>query len=198
METQEKILTPEESLQLIGQTIANYKRNYREEGFYFLLWGWITALASIIQFTAIKVLMAQHFYHLISTFSYLIWGGFIAAGIILQIHHINKRIITIASHLSRFIKILWQTNGIAIFIGLFLCYRFKVYPVPLILLLVGSATLTTGFVIKFKPLIAGGLAFYIFSVVASYYPNENQLLISALAIGLGYLIPGYMLKSTKE
>jgi len=198
METPEKILTPEESLQLIGQTIANYKRNYKEESYYFLLWGWLSVVASISQYLIIKILCAYQYYHWINTLSFVNWGFFLAVAMFIQYRHHYKRVISVASHLSKFIKLMWQVNGMAIIISIFLSFKFKTYPVPLILLIVGIPTLITGGIIKFKPLILGGLAFFAFSILASFYPNENQLLIYAVALVLGYLVPGYLLKSAKE
>jgi hypothetical protein len=198
METNVKTFTPEESLQLISQTIANYKRNYKEEGYYFLLWGWVCALASLSHFGLIKVLLNLKYYHLMGTLSFINWGLFLSAGIILVYRHRYRQTITVSSHLTKFTTILWKVTGIAIAISVFLSFKFKVSPIPLILLTVGSATLITGMLIKYKPLIFGGATLFIFCVITSFIPNEYQLLFNALALGLGYLIPGYMLKNIKE
>jgi hypothetical protein len=198
METQEKTLTPEESLKLISQTIANYKRNYKEEGYYFLLWGWVCALASLSHFGIIKVLLNLKYFNLIGTFSFINWGLFLSVGMILAYRHRYRQTITVSSHLKKFTAILWQVNGIAIAISVFLSFKFKVSPIPLILLVVGSATLITGMLIKYKPLILGGATLFLFCVITSFFPNEYQLLFNALALGLGYLIPGYMLQNFKE
>ncbi len=49
METNEKVLKPEESLQIIEKMINRTKENIHENSFYFLLWGWIVLLVNLGQ-----------------------------------------------------------------------------------------------------------------------------------------------------
>jgi hypothetical protein len=56
----------------------------------------------------------------------------------------------------------------------------------------------TGFIIRFKPIIYGGIIFWIFSIVSVFILNEYQLVIYAVAMVLGNIIPGYMLKYSKN
>ena len=71
--------------------------------------------------------------------------------------------------------------------------NYKVYPI--IYLLAGNATFLTGIVIKFKPLIFGGIIFWIAVICQFLMPQNYVEFVSPIAIILGYLIPGYMLKS---
>jgi uncharacterized membrane protein YgaE (UPF0421/DUF939 family) len=66
------------------------------------------------------------------------------------------------------------------------------------LLIAGIATTTSGLLIKYRPVIIGGMAFFIFSIAATFVSNEYISLIVCAAIICGYLIPGYFLKSAKE
>ena len=66
------------------------------------------------------------------------------------------------------------------------------------LLIGGIATTTTGLAIKFKPLIFGGMSFFIFSIASTFVTNEYLALVVCAAIICGYLIPGYFLKAAKE
>ena len=52
--------------------------------------------------------------------------------------------------------------------------------------------------IRFKPLIAGGLVFWAFGIVCFLVSREFQPLVGAAAIIGGYLIPGYLLKNSKD
>jgi hypothetical protein len=52
--------------------------------------------------------------------------------------------------------------------------------------------------IKFKPVIIGGIVFFVFSIATSFVYNEYIALLTGAAILLGYVIPGYYLKSAKE
>ena len=66
---------------------------------------------------------------------------------------------------------------------------------PLILLLTAFATFLSGVTIKFKPLMMGGMVFWIAAIIGFTVAYETQLLIASAAIVLGYLVPGYLLKS---
>jgi hypothetical protein len=46
-------------------------------------------------------------------------------------------------------------------------------------------------------MIIGGVLFFIFSIIALLVPYPFDSLISSLAIVIGYLIPGYILKNAE-
>ena len=63
-----------------------------------------------------------------------------------------------------------------------------------IIALYGLGTFVSGGILKFKPLIIGGIISWIMSVLALFVEPINILLVMALSIVIAYLIPGYMLK----
>ena len=192
--------TPEESFDIITKAISNFKVNYRESSQVFLLFGWLLAFASLGNFIALKVLNAQEAYKLMGPFTFGIWGtfaliGFIALFFILRREKKHKKVY---SYIDGYVNNLWWVTLIAFFTAVFICVKLGIAPPPIMLIIAGIATATTGFLIKFKPLIIGGLAFFLFSIVTVYVSNEYLALVVFAAIVCGYLIPGYMLKSAKE
>lgn len=200
MENQSQTMTPEESIRLISRFIANYRKNYQHDSFYFLLWGWMITIASLSHFTILRILISTEVYNLIGWFSAINWTFFVVLGIIIQIIHIRRISANNPerSHLDKYITRLWQTTAIVLFLVLFISLKLGVYPTPFILSVVGLATLVTGFIIRFDPLKYGGIALFIFAVIAAFITNEYQLIINAVALSSGYLIPGYMLKYKKQ
>jgi hypothetical protein len=199
METNDKVLTPEESLQLITKTIASIKENYKKDNYYFILWGWMVTLASVSQFAMLRILISMKSYENLNLYSFLIWGIIIAVGVFLQYYHrLRKESLDATGHMGKFFKILWQSSGIAIILAVLISIKLHVFPNPFVLTIAGLATLVSGRLINFKPLIFGGISFFVFAIAASFYNNEYQLLIGAAAIIAGYIIPGYMLKHSKE
>jgi len=199
MENSSKTFTPEESLRLIEKYISNYRKNYRSDSFYFLLWGWVITIASLSHFTILRVLLSQAEYDLINMVSALNWSLFVIIGFVLQYYHISrmsgdqlKR-----SHLDKFISTLWQSAGGVILLVALISVKLGEYPTPFVLSVAGLATFITGRMIRFNPLKFGGIVFFIFAVVAAFVVNEYQLLVNAVAIFLGYIIPGYLLRNTK-
>jgi hypothetical protein len=65
---------------------------------------------------------------------------------------------------------------------------------PFILLLAGYPTFISGIVIKFRPLIIGGISFWIMALIAHFAGPSIAPLVVPVAVLAGYLIPGYMLK----
>jgi len=194
------ILTPEESFNLINKHISNFKMNYKDNGKFFLLWGWILTFACFSHFFILRILHSKEAYDLIGLFSIGNWAVFIFGAFII-LYFMNRKISKdkkVYSHLESYIKNLWTVSGVSMFIATFLSFKLGLVPPTMILLITGIATTITGLFIKFKPLVFGGMAFFIFSIATTFVSNENTLLISGLAIICGYLIPGYLLKSAKE
>jgi hypothetical protein len=193
-------LTPEESLAIIGKSITSFKTNYKESAKTFLLWGWLLALASISNFFILKILWSEKAYQLNVLFTLGNWAVFIIIGFIIMFFMERKinREKKVYSHLESYIKKLWTVVAASFFIATILCVKLEISPPPMMLLIAGIATTTTGLLIKFKPMIIGGMSFFIFSIVATFVSNEYLSLIVGAAIICGYLIPGYLLKSAKE
>ena len=66
---------------------------------------------------------------------------------------------------------------------------------PIVIVLYGLGTFVTGGMLRFKPLIFGGIANWAIAVCAIMVDFEWQLLLVALAITVSYIIPGHMLKA---
>ena len=67
-------------------------------------------------------------------------------------------------------------------------------PNPFVLLLAGLATFITGGICEFRGFIIGGVIFWISAIVSFQLGVQASLLVYALAMFLGYIVPGYSLK----
>jgi len=192
-------LTPEQSFKIINRAIANFKLNYRETAKVFLLWGWVLVLASFSNFIILKILYSKETYELMWLLNICNWALFILIGFIIMLFMERKinRDKKVFSYIESYFKNLWTVTAVSFFIATFLCIKLEITPPPIMLLIAGIATITSGLLIKFRPVIIGGMAFFIFSIATTFVSNENILLINGVAIICGYLIPGYLLKSAK-
>lgn len=197
---EKKELTPEESFDVINKAIANFKINYRESSKVFLLWGWILTLTSISNFILLKFVHSTEPWVLKGYVILANWVVFILIGSIIMYFMVRKmnKEKKVHSHIDKFIDNLWWVTAPSFFIAGFICIKSGIAPPPLMLLVAGIATTTTGLVIKFGPLIIGGMSFFIFSIAATFVANEYLALVVGAAIICGYLIPGYLLRATKE
>jgi len=193
-------LTPEESFSIISKAISNFKMNYRETAKVFLLWGWVLALASFSNFIVLKILYSREAYELMGLFSICNWALFILIGFIIMLFMERKinRDKKVFSYLENYFKNLWTVTAASFIIATFLCIKLEINPPPIMLLIAGMATTISGLLIKFRPLLVGGIVFLVFSMASAFVSNEYISLIVFAAIIGGYLVPGYLLKSAKE
>ena len=193
-------LTPEESLDLISKHISNFKVNYKEGSIIFLLWGWLLTLASFSNFIILMILRSKGAYNQMGFYSLSTWASFALIGFIILffLERKEKKRKKVYTHLDGYIKKLWTVAGASFFIATVICIRMEINPPPIMLLIAGIATTTSGLLLKFKPLTLGGMAFFLFSIAATIVPVEFTALIVCLSIITGYLIPGYCLKAAKE
>lgn len=187
MDTNEKTLKPEESLQIIEQMIQKAKTNLHDSSFYFLLWGWIILIIVIGQS------LLDRFTNYDKT--YFVWF-LIIPGIIATAAYgiVTGKKSKVMSHLDRLNFLNWMIFLGSYFIIIFFMKDLNYKVSPIIFLLAGNATLMTGFLIKFRPLILGGLVFWVGVFCQFLLPHELLEFVFPLVIIFGYLVPGYMLK----
>lgn len=188
METKENNLTEKQSLDLITEMINRAKGNIQSEYIFFLIWGWVIALASLLHYSFIKFTTIKN--------PEIAWS-IIGIGVVLSGWYgfkIGKNTKT-STYTDKIYGQLWATFLISYVIVLFFMKDINYNINPIILILAAGSTYLSGIVIKFKPLVYGGIALWIFAIINFLLPGENQLLISGFGIIIGYLIPGYMLKN---
>jgi hypothetical protein len=69
------------------------------------------------------------------------------------------------------------------------------YSFPFYILLYSIGTYISGSLLNFKPMKIGGAACLVFVAVAPYLEYTLQILLTALAILISYIIPGHLLRA---
>jgi hypothetical protein len=190
MNTESEKFTANESLDIITRMIGQAQGNVQRSSFHFLLWGWVVVIANIGMFTLIQVDYDR---------PHLAWLICIPAWIASMVYGFkgsrNKRVIT---YIDRAIMWLWIGFGISVFTLVFFGYSIRYNLNPVIMLMTAVPTLVSGVIIKFKPLIMGGIFFWIMAIVCFLVEMEYHNLVGAVAVIGGYMIPGYLLKNKKD
>lgn len=189
----EENFSPQESLQLIQSMIHKTKANLSENRMYFLLWGWVSFIAILSQFFLKVVLRNEHHYLV-----WLIVIPTIIVNIIFASRHSKK--VRVRTYIGESMGHLW--TGIAIgFSVLSLIITHSnggwLNAWPYFIMFYGLGTFVSGKILKFTPLVIGGIFNWALAVVAIYLPFDYQLLLAAAAILSSYIIPGYLLKNEK-
>ncbi len=188
MENVSSSFDPTESLQTIRETIELAKKNVQENGFHFLLWGVLVILASLGEWYLRNILGNPKPE---ITWMIMVLIG-VPAAVIYEFR--KKRGEKSTSVLSKWYGKIWMAFGISMFLSLFYLIKMGVSPVPVVLVLAGFATFVSGTILRFKPLVSGAIALWLGALICCYMPVEHHTLVEAVAIGFGYLIPGFLLQ----
>ena len=65
---------------------------------------------------------------------------------------------------------------------------------PLFLVLYGMPTFLCGIILRFKPLMWGGIGCWLLSILCTVIPVEYHLLLVSVAMIIAWIVPGYLLR----
>lgn len=165
-----------------------------ENRIYFLLWGWITFIAILSQF-GLKVVFHYERH-------YLVWLITIPTAIITIIYSIrHHKSGTVKTYVGESMSFLWTGIGISFFIlSLIITYIDGGWmnAWPFFIIFYGLGTFVSGKILRFTPLVIGGIVNWGLSILSVYVPFDYQLLLAAAAILTSYIIPGHLLALKKN
>lgn len=177
--------SPLQKRAVIDSTVLKVRRDLVNRRFYFLLWGWYVFFAFLLQFFLKAAVETR--YH------FLVWIGLVPVAALTVIKSKRERNETSASAIKDSMQYLWTGLGISFFVvgliggkGQQVCAVF--------ILLYGLGTFVSGRILRFLPLVTGGIFCWALAVVCSFLKPNEQLLACAAAILVSYLIPAYLLK----
>lgn len=183
----DKELSPEQSLDLIQTMIRRARKRYTDNSFFFLLWGWITLTASLAHYYLGTYTDFEHPY---AGWSLTIVGGIVSA---IYSSRLGKRS-KVTNYTDKLYGWLWASLGAAMFIVIFNGENINWQVVPFIMLLAGIGTLVSGAMMNFRLLQIGSIPFWVLAFVAFKQPEQVQMLLMAIAVAIGYLVPGYVMR----
>ena len=178
-------LTPEASFKLITQIINEARNKFEENGFIYMFWGTLIAIAAISQFILLK-----NEYYSINYYPYFLMplGGVYTA------YYFYKKKSTKQNQISKIVSLTWIALSINMMIISFLFASvLKENLTPIILILLSCGIIISGASIKSKLLIFSGIfinisAFVCFNLNWIYH----SLLMGVVSI-IAVLIPGIIL-----
>jgi hypothetical protein len=185
---EEKTLTPKESLNVINEMIAGAKARMNEDGFIYLFWGWLILICALSQFILLQTKYAEYNY-----FPYfLVIPGAIYTAITESRKHRRQES---PDYMNKIMSAIWITAGVNMMIaGFVFAPVIKTSPVPIILIVLGLATIISGAAVKFKPLVWGGIICNAVGIASVFFPYSYHPLIVIIAIIAADLVPGYILR----
>ena len=149
-----KNLSNKESLELITEMINTAKGNIQNNYIFFLIWGWLVMIASLLHYGLLKFTNMEH--------PELAWSIMII-GIFPSIWYGYKsgKLSQVKTYSDRIYGQIWFAFIIGYFILLFFMKNINYNINPLIMIMAGGSTYLSGITIKFRPLIYGGIVLWI-------------------------------------
>jgi hypothetical protein len=179
-------------LDLIYEMIENSKMQIKENAFFYLLWGWLVLIASLTHFFLWKLGV---FY------SFLAWPVIMTIGMIVSVIagiRMGKKA-GYRSHIDTAVIYLWYGFFFTIVVLLAFALAGKIpweISNVLIISMYGLGTFVSGGILRFRPLIIGGICCWLIALCGFFVPGEYTLLLISGSIIISYLIPGYLLKKS--
>lgn len=188
-EDQEKDFSPEESLQLIQTMISKTKDAVAVDSFYLLFWGWLVFACCVVEY--MLMVYFKYPYH-----SFVWWTmpiGGVISGMYSAKQAKNQKSST---YIGEALGYLWMAIGISFFVMVFINVVSEAWKTAFTyyILMYGIGTFVSGKLIRFQPLVIGGLLNFIIAAVSIKFNFAGQLLMGALAILISYIIPGHLLR----
>lgn len=184
----EQEFSPRDSLRIIHTMIEKTKQNISHQSIYFLLWGW----GAFIGFTSQYILKALFKYPK----HYEVWWISVVCLILncyYALKHAKKE--KVKTYVDENMQNLWAGLTISFVVSCVLftktgwqnCY-------PFFMLLYGMGTFISGKILKFTPLVIGGMASFLLAAISVWFNYDYQMLFAAAAILFSYIIPGHLLQ----
>jgi hypothetical protein len=188
---EEKQLTGQESLALINQMISKAKNEITDTGFGWILWGGMIFLASISTYIVLEFNL--------DVSPYIGWNIFGLIAIPIMVYNLirHKRTFKTRTYVDELLYMFDIGFTVCIFV-IILSMNISVSPnegFGYFLMVYGFLMLIQGGAIRFRPLFIGAVINWAGSL-AIFFNKEFKydMLITAAAVLIGYIIPGLMLR----
>ncbi|MBI3510773.1 MAG: hypothetical protein HY064_08915 [Bacteroidetes bacterium] len=184
-------MNEQESLLIIQKMISRTQGKVGDNGFFFLLWGWLVFAASVGQYVLIKLGYPNQ--------SSLTWAILMPAGGIISTIAGKRR--SKREQVKTYTGELLKYVGIAFMVALFIVLVFSSYfggwelAYPMIMMVYGMWLFISGGALKFRPLIIGGIIDWCCSIAGFYIHTYELILLLSFAVLAGYIVPGHLLNA---
>ena len=177
----------EDSLRVITSMIEATKKDLRDNGFWYLFWGWLVFIACVLNFTLMQLGVEQ---------AQMAWLLMLFGGVYTFIRgRKEEREHQVKTHVDHFMKYVLICFMVCLLLVLFSQGHLQMSTYPMVMMVYGMWLFMSGGMLEFRPLLIGGIINWALAFVGFYLSYEYQLLALGASVLFGYIIPGYMLRS---
>jgi hypothetical protein len=189
MENEQLDMTENKALELIENMILSAKREIHDNGFYYMLWGYLVFISALIDYFLLVQTYPNHA---------TIWAITMPLGGVVSLikgfkDKKSQRVITYVDEVMRHVL---TAYGISLFL---VCL---VMPMtgknwqsfyPVLMVIYAFSLYAMGGIVQFKPLQYGAFSIWAMAAVSFFMHYDIQLLILALGVLTGFIIPGHLM-----
>lgn len=178
-----------EAIALIENMIKSAKSDIKDNGFYYMLWGYLVLISALIDFTMLMYEQENHA---------LVWAIAMPLGAITSIIRgiQDKKKQVMQTYIDEMFKHLMVAFTISLVVVCFIMpmtqNNWRSF-FPTLMVVYAFALFVSGGIIRFKPLQYGAITVWIMGSIAYFMPYQYQLLLMAVAVLSGFVIPGHLL-----
>jgi hypothetical protein len=184
------MMNEKEALLLIEEMINSTKQEVKDNGFYYILWGWLVFIAAITDYVLLVFMdNKQHA---------LVWAILMPLGGLVSVIKGRKdaKKQRVKTYIDEAIKYLSIAFSISLFIICFIMpmtnNSWRVF-YPTLMVIYAFAVFIFGGLLRYKPLIYGAFMNWALAIVGYFVTYDWQLLLLALAVLCSFVIPGHLL-----
>jgi hypothetical protein len=180
----------EDGLKTIYSMIASTRNTIGENYRFYLLWGYLVALACSVEYILLQVVHYERHYYV---WPVLMGFGMIVTGVLALR---RQKAGTHRSFIGNIMSYLWGGWLVSFLLIIYFAVHLNnhIIILPLTMVMYGMGVFVSGGVINYRPLIIGGIISWLTALIAFYQPYTLQLLLMTVTVIVSYIIPGHMLR----
>ena len=192
MNAQDSSFSASDGFQVIESMIQQAKNRFSENGFLYLLWGWTVFVCSLGQFILHRMHVERHD---------AIWALTWVAVIIQFVYLIKrKKVQKVKTYTDEILAYVWLVFvvlmvWIGFMLGRILPFSQMYYISVFFLILYGMPTVLSGILLRFRPLVMGGIFCWLLVFLSLFIQPVYYPLLLTAAVVAAWIIPGYLLRS---
>lgn len=181
-----------EALGVIEEMVNSSRYKMKEEAKYFLLWGWMVFAAAVLHFIILNLGVENSWV----TWPVMMGLAIVMYGFMIRSSKAENRATTYVDRINRYLWLgFFGPLVITIMVGIYISW-FAAY--PFFMATYGWSAIVSGGILKFKPLVWGGIVSVLLGIFTIFVSGMYILLMLAFAILAGFIIPGHALSRAES
>jgi hypothetical protein len=178
-----------EALNLIESMIKHAKKEIKDNGFYYMFWGYLVFFSALTDYS---LLMLDNTNHALVWAITMPFGGLISA--VKGIREAKQqKVITYIDEMFKYLMIAFTISLVIVcFIMPMTQQNWRSF-FPTLMVIYAFALFVSGGMLRFIPLRIGALAVWGLGALSYFLNYDQQLLCMAAAVVSGFIIPGHLL-----